>query len=51
MFAATGNHVVALHRQQIGDIVLDDTLEPGEYRELSREEIDSAGLPAELQRK
>ncbi len=51
MFAAVGNHVVALHRQQIGEIVLDDALEPGEYRELTREEIDSVGLPVELQRK
>ncbi|WP_029686599.1 16S rRNA pseudouridine(516) synthase RsuA [Tatumella saanichensis] len=49
MFAAAGNHVVALHRQQIGDIVLDDDLAPGEYRELTHEEIDSIGLPAELQ--
>lgn len=51
MFAAVGNHVVALHRQQIGDIVLDEALEPGEYRELTREEIDSVGLPVELQQK
>lgn len=51
MFAAAGNHVVALHRQQIGEIVLDDELAPGEYRELTQQEIDSVGLPAELQQK
>lgn len=51
MFAAMGNHVVALHRRQIGEIVLDESLEPGEYRELSREEIDSVGVPPELQQK
>lgn len=49
MFAAVGNHVVSLHRQQIGDIVLDDGLAPGEYRPLTDVEILSVGLPAELQ--
>jgi len=48
MFAAVGNHVVALHRERIGDIVLDEELEPGEYRALTAEEIASVGLPAEL---
>lgn len=41
MFAAAGNHVNALHREQVGGIVLDDTLAPGEYRPLTDEEIQS----------
>ena len=41
MFAAIGNRVEALHREQIGDIVLDEMLEPGEYRELTEDEIAS----------
>lgn len=48
MFAAVGNHVVALHRERIGAIVLDDDLAEGEYRPLTAEEIASVGLPAEL---
>ena len=44
MFAAVGNHVVELHRERIGAIVLDDDLEPGEYRPLTEEEIASVGL-------
>lgn len=39
MFAAIGNRVVELHRDRIGQIALDETLEPGEYRELTEEEI------------
>ena len=41
MFAALGNKVEALHRWRIGDIVLDESLEEGEYRALSDEEIGS----------
>ena len=41
MFASQGNRVVALHRQRIGDIVLDDRLQPGEYRPLTEAEIAS----------
>ncbi|WP_261815357.1 16S rRNA pseudouridine(516) synthase RsuA [Vibrio gallicus] len=41
MFAALGNRVEALHRERIGQIVLDETLEPGEYRDLSPQEIES----------
>ena len=41
MFAAAGNHVNALHREQVGGIVLDETLAPGEYRPLTDEEIQS----------
>ncbi|MEB5923920.1 16S rRNA pseudouridine(516) synthase RsuA [Franconibacter daqui] len=45
MFAAVGNHVVALHRERIGAIALDPALEPGEYRPLTEEEIASVGAP------
>ena len=41
MFAACGNHVVTLHRERIGPITLDDSLEPGQWRELSAEEVES----------
>ncbi|UYV20563.1 pseudouridine synthase [Halomonas qaidamensis] len=41
MFAALGNHVNALHRQSIGDVALPDDLAPGEWRELTPEEIAS----------
>jgi 16S rRNA pseudouridine516 synthase len=35
MFAAVGNHVVALHRERIGGIALPDDLAPGEHRILT----------------
>ncbi|SDG72503.1 ribosomal small subunit pseudouridine synthase A [Vibrio xiamenensis] len=41
MFAALGNKVEHLHRERIGDIILDESLEPGEYRALTEQEIDS----------
>lgn len=41
MFAAIGNHVVALHRERIGDIVLDDGLLAGQHRTLTADEITS----------
>ncbi|MCG7198187.1 16S rRNA pseudouridine(516) synthase RsuA [Marinobacter pelagius] len=41
MLAAVGNHVVALHRVQVGDITLDPKLAPGEYRALTGQEIAS----------
>jgi 16S rRNA pseudouridine516 synthase len=41
MLAAVGNHVDILHRQQIGNVQLDPTLSPGEYRPLSPQEIES----------
>lgn len=40
MFAAVGNHVVHLHRQQIGRLKLDESLPEGDCREL---------LPGELE--
>ena len=39
MLAAVGSHVEALHRQQIGSIILDHTLLAGEYRPLHADEI------------
>lgn len=39
MFASIGNKVVGLHREQIGVLALDEALAPGEYRELTAEEI------------
>lgn len=41
MFAALNNRVVALHREQMGDILLDSDLAPGEYRDLTETEIAS----------
>lgn len=39
MFAALGNHVVALHRERIGTLTLDDDLLPGESRYLTDAEV------------
>lgn len=41
MFAALDNRVVELHRERIGDITLDDSLQVGEYRRLTEAEIQS----------
>ncbi|WP_281213204.1 16S rRNA pseudouridine(516) synthase RsuA [Shewanella insulae] len=41
MFAAVGNKVVGLHRESIGEIVLDDKLAAGEWRYLTDDEIAS----------
>ncbi|WDE08302.1 16S rRNA pseudouridine(516) synthase RsuA [Thalassomonas viridans] len=41
MFAAVGNHVVGLHREKIGNITLDEELEPGQWRYLTEQEVDS----------
>ncbi|QFI38474.1 16S rRNA pseudouridine(516) synthase RsuA [Moritella marina ATCC 15381] len=41
MFASQGNSVVGLHREQIGEIVLDPTLELGEWRYLTDAEAKS----------
>ena len=40
MLASRGLPVVTLHRERIGGLCLDPALAPGEYRELSRPEID-----------
>ncbi|MGO9390745.1 pseudouridine synthase [Rhodoblastus sp.] len=39
MFAAVGNHVVALHREALGGLKLDEDLAPGEFRLLDAKEI------------
>ncbi|MGE5654274.1 MAG: pseudouridine synthase [Bacillota bacterium] len=39
MFAARGHEVVYLKRLSMGPLQLDETLEPGEYRELTDEEL------------
>ncbi|MDG5787737.1 pseudouridine synthase [Evansella sp. AB-P1] len=41
MFKAVGNKVVALKREKIGPLSLDPSLEPGSYRELTEDEVDS----------
>jgi 16S rRNA pseudouridine516 synthase len=42
MFAATGNTVVALHRDRIGGLDLPGDLSPGDYRPLTDGELISA---------
>lgn len=39
MLAAVGNHVVTLHREQIGELPLDNALESGECRRLTDDEV------------
>ncbi len=39
MFAATGNRVLSLHREKMGDLYLDESLNPGECREITPEEL------------
>lgn len=39
MFAAVDNQVLSLHRESIGPLVLDGQLKPGEYRDLTEQEI------------
>ena len=39
MFAALGNRVTGLHREQVGEIRLDATLAPGQWRYLTTAEI------------
>ncbi len=41
MFGAEGNLVTRLHREAIGDIVLDADLAEGEYRYLTAAEVAS----------
>ncbi|CAA0119424.1 Ribosomal small subunit pseudouridine synthase A [BD1-7 clade bacterium] len=40
MFAAVGNHVDALHRFAMGNIRLDDSINPGAHRPLTQQEIE-----------
>ena len=39
MFAAVGNEITSLQRVRFGPLVLDETLEPGQWRYLTAEEI------------
>jgi 16S rRNA pseudouridine516 synthase len=41
MFAATGNHVVALHREGLGGLALPDGLAPGQWKLLDAGEVAS----------
>lgn len=41
MFAAVGNHVIALHRVSIAGITLDPELEPGDFRHIAPQELDT----------
>ena len=41
MFAALDNRVTELHGERIGDITLDESLKLGEYRPLTKVEINS----------
>ncbi len=41
MFAALGNKVIGLHRDQVGEIALDEALAPGEFRFLTEQEVAS----------
>lgn len=41
MFEAVGKEVIYLKRLSMGSLILDDSLEPGEYRELSEDEINA----------
>ncbi|NQY65595.1 MAG: 16S rRNA pseudouridine(516) synthase RsuA [Alteromonadaceae bacterium] len=41
MFAAVRNRVVGLHREQIGEIKLGENLAPGEWRYLTKDEVES----------
>ncbi|SDS91144.1 16S rRNA pseudouridine516 synthase [Halopseudomonas sabulinigri] len=50
MFHAVGNQVAALHRESMGDIVLDQALLPGQYRALTAAEIASVDQPASASR-
>ena len=41
MFVAAGSQVLYLKRLCMGSLRLDEKLKPGEYRKLTKEEIDS----------
>ncbi len=44
MFGAIGNRVTELHREKVGDILLDQNLDLGDYRELTDTEIQSVNV-------
>lgn len=45
MFAAVGNHVEALHRDQVGGLALPEDLEPGTWRLMGEAEIAAVFTP------
>ncbi len=45
MFAAVGNRVSSLHRERIGVLALGEELKPGQWRELTQEEVNSVTSP------
>ena len=49
MFGAVGKPVLALHRQSFGPLALDESLAPGDFRELTEEEIAALYVAAGLQ--
>ncbi len=46
MFAAVDNRVIALHREAVGQLILDPSLRPGAYRHLTAAEVRRAGSAA-----
>lgn len=44
MFAATGNKVLSLHREKMGELYLDEDLKPGECREITPDELQKITL-------
>jgi 16S rRNA pseudouridine516 synthase len=46
MFAAVGNHVVALHRDRVGGLALPDDLPAGQYRILGAADLALVLSPA-----
>ena len=49
MFAAVGHDVLQLHRQRFGPLELDAALAPGQWRELSAEELSALRRAAGLE--
>jgi 16S rRNA pseudouridine516 synthase len=47
MFAAVGNHVLALHRNRIGGLELPETLEPGAWRLIGPPDVAAIFAPAD----
>jgi 16S rRNA pseudouridine516 synthase len=43
MFKAVGHQVIYLKRLRMGPLVLDERLQPGEYRELTEKELQRLG--------
>lgn len=46
MFSAAGNEVMHLKRIRMKDLILDESLAPGEYRELTEKEIEALRRPS-----